>query len=108
MQQQDSLFGAISLRSRFKEIDQLHQWALEAENRISAFVDRVCEKVVANVFLFELRVILGPVGENHVVDALKGIAGDGGMLDDNVQVFPEAAFPVLLAEVRAVEALIDE
>src|SRR5258706_10134674 len=108
MKQQNSLFGAISLRGRFKEIDQLHQRPLKAENRIPAFVDWVSEKVIANVFLLELSVILGPIAEHHVIDALERVACHVRMLDHDVQVLPEAAFPVLLAEVRAVEALIDE
>jgi len=87
VKQQNSLFRAISLCRRFEEIDQLHQRTLEAEDRISAFVDRIGEKVIADVFLFELGVILGPVAEDHVVHALKGIAADGRMLDDNVEVF---------------------
>src|SRR6185295_3501820 len=63
---------------------------------------------VANVFLLKLRVVFGPVAEHHVIDALEGISADGGVLDDDVEILPERAFPVLLAEVRAIEAFIDE
>ena len=63
------------------------------------------EEFVAGDLFLVLEHLFGAVGEDHVVEALVGGAGDFGVLAHDVEVLLEAAFPVRLAIVVQVELL---
>jgi len=67
-------------------------------------VDGVGEEVVADEVVLEEAVFLPAVRQDHVVDALEGVARDLWTLGDEVHVVPERALPVVLLEALAVEA----
>src|SRR2546423_14529989 len=107
MKQEDASLGPITLSRGLEEVHELHERPLEAKNRIRAVIDWIAEKVVARVILFEERERLGAVAEDHVIDALKGVAGDRGIVVQDLQVITEASLPMLLAEAVLVEIAID-
>ena len=55
--------------------------------------DLVLEEVVADELLLVVDVLLGPVADDHVVDALERVARDLRPLADDLQVILERALP---------------
>src|SRR6185503_5626588 len=55
VQKENALFGAIPLRRRLEEVDELHQWALKPVDGVGASVHRIAEKAVSRVILLEER-----------------------------------------------------
>jgi hypothetical protein len=56
----------------------------------------VLEEVVADELLLVVDVLLGPVADDHVVDALVRVARDLRVLAHDLQVVLEGALPVQL------------
>jgi len=66
------------------------------------------KKVVSNDVFLEDALAFEAVGEYGVVDALKGVADDGGTLLDQVELLEEGAFPVMFLEALPVDTRFDE
>ena len=98
MQQDHPAFGAVPEGGGFKGVDEVRQRPRQPEDRVAAAGGGVVEEAVADLVLFFAPDGVGPVGDDHVVQPLIGGAGDGGGLADEVQIFREAALPVLLLE----------
>ena len=72
------------------------------------WLDRVVEELVADELLLVDDDLLGPVAEDHVVDALVGGPGHLGVAADDVEIFGEGAVPVFLLVIRQVLAAGDQ
>jgi hypothetical protein len=80
----------------------------QTKDGIGSAVDGIAEKFVAIVFLLELRERVMPVGEDHVIHALEGVACHRRVGHHDVQIFPEGSFPMLFAKVGHIEFSIDD
>src|SRR4051812_47283332 len=109
MQQQDALLDAVALGSAFEGVDQVLQRLVEAEDGVAALVFRVVEELVVDPLDAARLFIDGRAGRHdHVIDALKGVSGDLGLLTHEIEVFLERPNPVLLAELFEVLSLGDQ
>src|SRR5262249_28588093 len=95
----------VALRGALEGVDQHPQRGVEAEHRVLALVVRVAEEAITRALIAELFVRLGAVRENHVVNALEGVARDARLGADDVQILLERTFPVLAAELFEVLSL---
>ena len=96
VQQDDALLGAVALRRRLEDVDQLHERDVEAVDRVAPAVLLVLEEVVADQLLLVVDVLFLAVRQDHVVDALERGARDLRVLADDLQVVLEGAVPVQL------------
>jgi hypothetical protein len=96
VQEDDASLGPVTLRCALQHADEPHEGNVEAIDGVAPTVLIVLEEVVANQPLLVVDVLLLPVRQDHVVDALEGIAGDGGVLLDDGQVIFERTRPVQL------------
>ena len=67
-------------------------------------LNRVGEKVIPDDLFLKQRVLFRPIRQDHVEDALKGIAHHFRILRDDVEIFVECPLPVLLAELLLIQA----
>ncbi len=72
----------------------MHEGLFQAINSVLAIIVRVRKKLVPDQLLLVLGVLLHAIGDNHVIDTLKGVAKYRGRLADQFQVFSHCAFPV--------------
>jgi hypothetical protein len=101
VQQDDALLGPVALGRRLEDVHEAHQRDVEAEDGVRAAVLLVLEEVVADELLLVVDVLLGPVADDHVVEALVRVARDLRPLTDELQVLFEGPLPVeLLVELQ--------
>jgi hypothetical protein len=87
----------VALGGRLEDVDQFHERDVEAVDGVVAAGQRIVEELVVRDALLVLRVLLGAVRQNHVVDPLEGGARHAGVFADDVDVLLECAFPGQLA-----------
>ena len=102
VEQQDALFGAVAFGGTLKEVDQAHQGNFEAEDRIIAIEGFIREEAVADQALLGVNKLFRAVRHDHVVDALKRIAGHLRVAHDKIQVIRKRSAPVELLELLGV------
>jgi len=103
VQQQDAPLGAVAVGGRFERVDELHQSAIEPVDGIVVAGGELVEELVANDLFLVLVRLLGAVRQDHVVQALVGVAGDLGVGADDVEVLFERTLPVDLGILAQVE-----
>ena len=108
MQQQHALLDAVALGGAFEGVDQAPQRGVQPEHGVVAVIFGIAEESITDALLAKLLVGLGAVREDHVVDALEGVAGYARLGADDVEVFLKRPFPVLAAELAEILALGDE
>ena len=108
VQQQNSPIRAVSVRRRLEEVHELHQRMVQAEDGVLAVVDRVAEEVVADVILLQMRVTLASEMHDHVIHALKGVAGHLGFLGDKLQVILKCPLPVEIQKLLLVDVFVND
>ena len=108
MQEEDAFFDAVALGGAFEGVDQLREGLVEAEDGVAAVVVGIGEEAIVDPLFAGDFVRVDAVREDHVVDPLEGVAGDAGILSDDIEVLVEGAFPVFLAELVEILALSDE
>ena len=102
VQQDHAALGAVALGRALQHADEPHERDVEAEDGVAPGVLLVLEEVVADEPLLVVDVLLLPVRQDHVVDALEGAARDRRVLANQRQVVLEAAAPVELGELLQV------
>src|SRR6185369_4254185 len=102
VQQDHAAFGAVAFGRALEHVHETHERDVEAEDGVAPAVVLVLEEVVADEPLLVVDVLFLPVGQDHVVNALEGRAGDRGVLAHQRQVVLEAAGPVQLGILLAV------
>ena len=108
MKEKDAFLGAEALGGGFEKIDEAFEGFVETEDGICAVLQGIGEEVVADDVLLEEGVFFGAVREDHVVDALEGVAHDFGIFGNDVEIVDEGTVPVLLAEFFLIQAAGDE
>jgi len=93
VQQNDAPLGPVAFGCRLEHVHQAHQRDVEPEHGVLAVINLVAEEVVPNQLLLVVDVLLGAVGDHHVVDALERVARDLRALTNDGQVVFEAALP---------------
>ncbi len=108
VQQQHAAFGPVAHRRRLDGLHQLHQRDVEAEDRVLAILERVAEELVVSDFLLVLRVLLGPVGDDHVVEPLESVPRDQWILAHDREVVRKRALPMEILVALSVLLLADQ
>src|SRR5712691_786665 len=108
VQEQDALLGPVAEGGRLDVVDEPHQGSVEAEDRVSAVVDGVVEEPVVDVALVMPGVLGEPVGEDHVVEPLAGVARHPRARHDDLHVVLDRPVPVPFPVALEVLLLFDE
>ena len=104
MQQEHPALGPVAMGGAFQDVHEVRERSVETEDGILSVVVWIVEELVASDFVFIDDHLLGPLAEDHLVDALVGGPGDRGVIADDIEVISEAAVPVFLLVVRQVLA----
>ena len=108
VEEEDAFVGSEPLGGGFEDVDEAFEGFVEAEDGIAAVVDGVGEEVVLDDVGFEEGVFFKAVADDHVEDALEGVARDTGVFGDDIEVVVEGTVPVLVSELVLVEAAGDD
>src|SRR3972149_172757 len=94
VKEKDAALRTIVMGGRLEHVDQPHERPLKTVDRIPPFVSLVVKEFVVDDLFFVLLILLDAVGNDHVVDALKGRSSYLGIAPYDFQVFLKAAFPM--------------
>ena len=108
VEQDDPPLGAVTLGRGVEDVHQLHERDVEPVDRVLAQSVRVVEEAVVGDPLLGIDVLVGPVGQDHVVETLVGGPGDLGILGHQVDVVLERPLPAQFAEGIQVLELSDQ
>jgi hypothetical protein len=94
MEQQHTTLGPIMTGCGLENVDQVHEGLFKAIHGILSVIVGVGKEFVPKQLLLVLGVLFDPVGNDHVVDPLKGIPKDHGRLAHQFQILGHGASPV--------------
>ncbi len=108
VQQEDAALGPVSMRGGLDGVDQMGQGVFEAEDGVLSGAHRILEEIEADAGLAVLAVGFRSVRQDHIVDALEGVADGAGVITDDLEIVFERAFPVEFLVGFLVERLVDD